>query len=71
MTADWAKLADYFELSGSVDDKQWQADLLPLNDSISQVVSRVQLRGGSLLQEVILHESGGDTITIHFEYLNP
>lgn len=70
LTADWAKLADYFELSGSVDDKQWQAELLPLNDSISQVVSRVQLRGGSLLQEVILHESGGDTISIHFEYLN-
>jgi len=71
LTADWTKLAEYFELTGRVDGEQWQAELLPLNDSISQVVSGVRLKGDSLLREVILNESGGDTITIHFDHLKP
>lgn len=71
LTADWSKLANYFELSGSADGEQWQAELLPLNDSINQVVSGVILKGDGLLREVILNESGGDTITINFDYFNP
>ncbi len=71
LTADWTKLAENFELFGRVDGEQWLAELQPLNDSINQVVSGVTLKGDSLLREVILNESGGDTITIQFEYLLP
>lgn len=71
LTADWGKLAEYFELSGRVDGDQWQANLLPLNDSIAQLVTSVTLKGDGLLREVILNEIGGDTTTIHFDHLKP
>ncbi|MFV9615020.1 MAG: outer membrane lipoprotein carrier protein LolA [Gammaproteobacteria bacterium] len=71
LTAEWEKLSAYFKLSGNVEDGQWFAELVPLDNTVKQVVSRVELKGEALVHEIILHESSGDRTTIHFENLNP
>ena len=70
LTAEWAKLAVYFDLSGQLDGDQWSAELIPVDHSVMHVVSRVELRGDTLLRELILHESGGDRTTIRFDSLS-
>lgn len=71
LTAEWGKLSAYFKLSGNVEGGWWHAELVPLDNTVKQVVSRVELKGEALVREIILHESGGDRTTIHFENLNP
>ena len=71
LTAEWAKLSVYFKLSGKVEDGRWHAQLVPVDEMVKQVVSRVELKGGALVHEIILHESSGDRTTIHFENLMP
>ncbi len=71
LTAEWAKLSVYFKLSGKVEKGRYHAQLLPVDKTVKQVVSRVELKGGALVHEIILHESSGDQTTIHFENLIP
>lgn len=71
LTAEWAKLSVYFKLSGKAEDGRWHVELVPVDKTVKQVVSRVELKGGALVREIILHESSGDQTTIHFENLNP
>lgn len=71
LTAEWGKLSAYFKLSGKIQDRQWHAELAPVDETVKQLVSRVELKGGALVREIILHESGGDRTTIHFNDLNP
>ncbi|RLA19560.1 MAG: outer membrane lipoprotein carrier protein LolA [Gammaproteobacteria bacterium] len=66
LTAEWEMLSNYFELTGQLKGEQWQAILIPVDTNIAQVVSRVELRGGTLLDELILHEGNGDFTKIHF-----
>jgi len=70
LTAEWGKLASYFELSGGVEGVQWVAQLVPIDKTVMPVVSRVELKGDVLLREVILHEASGDRTTIRFDNLN-
>lgn len=69
MTAEWEVLENYFLLSGDIQGQQWYADLLPKDSSVLQVVSRIELKGDTLLREVILHEKSGDRTTIQFQQL--
>ncbi len=71
LTAEWGKLSAYFKLTGNIEGGQWHAELVPLDNTVKQVVSRVELKGDALVREIILHESDGDRTTIHFENLNP
>lgn len=70
LTAEWGKLSAYFKLSGKVEDGRWQAELAPIDKTVKQVVSRVELKGEALVNEIILYESSGDRTTIHFKNLN-
>ena len=67
LTAEWEVLADYFELSGEIEGQQWHAVLVPIDQSVMQVFSRIELKGGILLREIILFENGGDRTTIHLD----
>jgi hypothetical protein len=67
LTAEWEVLADYFELSGEIDGQQWHAVLVPIDQTVIQVFSRIELKGGILLREIILFENGGDRTTIHLD----
>lgn len=69
LTAQWQQLADYFELSGSIDGQQWRAELLPRDALIGQMFSRVELRGAGLLRVIVLYENGGDKTTIRLDDL--
>lgn len=69
-TADWNRLSGYFAVSGEQANQQWRAELIPLDAVIKQVVSRVELKGDTLLREVVLYESGGDYTRIHFHELS-
>jgi hypothetical protein len=71
LTAEWGKLSAYFKLSGKLEGGQWHAELIPVDKTVKQVVSRVELKGDALVREIILHESGGDRTTIHFENSTP
>ncbi len=79
LTAEWQTLAAYFVLEGELGDAlegewegtQWHAVLRPVDSSVLQVVSRVDLVGDDLLREVVLHEQGGNRTTIRFDSLQP
>jgi hypothetical protein len=64
LTVDWTKLAPYFELSGTIEGQQWHAILLPLDQTVAQIFSRIELKGLELLEEIVLHEKSGDRTTI-------
>ncbi|MBY4676116.1 outer membrane lipoprotein carrier protein LolA [Marinobacterium arenosum] len=70
LTADWAKLSGYFDLSGTLEGSQWTAELVPTDSAVRQVVTRVELKGDSLLREVVLHENGGNRTAIRFDSLS-
>lgn len=70
LTAEWGRLSKYFQLSGSIEGEKWQAELVPLDETILQIISRVELKGDSLLHEIIMHEHGGNRTTIYFKELN-
>ena len=67
LTAEWEKLSDYFELSGEIEGQQWHAVLVPLDQTIGQIFSRIELKGESLLRVIILHENSGDRTTIRLD----
>ena len=64
LTADWAILESYVELSGSIDGDNWHAILQPLDQSARLAFTRVELSGSGLLEKIVLHESSGDRTTI-------
>ena len=64
LTSDWEKLAAYFELSGAIEGQQWHAVLRPLDQTVAQAFSRIELKGTELLEVIVLHENGGDRTTI-------
>lgn len=67
LTAEWEKLSDYFELSGEIEEQQWHAVLVPVDQTVMQIFSRIELKGGSLLRVIILHENSGDRTTIRLD----
>ena len=67
LTAEWEKLSDYFELSGEIEGQQWHAVLVPVDQTVMQIFSRIELKGESLLGVIILHENSGDRTTIHLD----
>lgn len=69
LTADWSKLSSYFRLSGDVDEKGWNAVLIPVDESVKKVVSKVEIQGNQLPLKVVLHESNGNRTTIRFSNL--
>jgi hypothetical protein len=64
LTTEWEKLAPYFDLSGAIDGHQWHVVLLPVDQAVEQVFSRIELKGMELLEEIVLHEKSGDRTTI-------
>ena len=64
LTAEWKNLSEYFELDGEIDGQQWHAVLLPMDLVVKRIFNRIDLKGGILLREIILHEIGGDRTTI-------
>ena len=67
LTAEWEVLSDYFELSGEIDGQQWHAILVPTEQTVKQVFSRIELKGEIILREIILYEKGGDRTTIRLD----
>jgi hypothetical protein len=65
--AQWQRLEKYFELSGNIDGKQWQAVLMPRDAIVGQLFKRVELQGAGLLELVVLHEAGGDITRIYLD----
>lgn len=71
LTAEWQKLSLNFKLTGEIQDGQWHASLVPVDNAVKQVVSRVELDGDVVVRKITLHESGGDRTVITFKSLNP
>lgn len=64
LTTEWGKLAPYFELSGAIDGQKWHVILLPIDQDVARLFSRIELKGLELLEEIILYEKSGDRTTI-------
>ena len=69
LTADWKKLATYFSLTGTLEQQQWQVELIPTDAIVAQVMTRVELKGDGLLRELTFHEKNGDSTVITFDNL--
>ena len=70
LTAEWESLSQYFQVvDGTIEAEHWQVELIPLDNSILQVVSRVELKGDRFMRTIILHEKQGNRTTIDFSDL--
>ncbi len=67
LTADWEKLARHFELTGEIDARQWHAVLVPTEQVVMRLFRRIEITGNDLLQEIVLHEAGGNRTTIRLD----
>ncbi|WP_290702694.1 outer membrane lipoprotein carrier protein LolA [Amphritea sp.] len=69
MTAEWQTLAEYFEMDVQGSKEHWTVTLHPIDKSVEQVVTRVELSGDDLLRKVLLFEAAGDQTQIKFTEL--
>ena len=69
LTAEWPRLAQYFTLSGELDEQGWRVELTPRAALIERMFERIELRGGKWLREIVMHEQGGDKTTIQLHDL--
>ena len=70
LTAEWENLAQYFQIiDAAIEKEYWQVELIPLDNTILQVVDRVELKGDRFMRTIILHEKEGNRTTIHFSDL--
>ncbi len=69
LTAEWTQLERYFDVSGKVQQGQWQATLTPNNTALAHVVRSVQLQGDTHLRELTFFEQSGDSTHIIFTEL--
>ncbi len=70
LTSDWGKLSDHFNLTGTLEGEKWDAELVPLDKTIAQVVSQIELKGDVLLHKIVMYESEGNRTTITFTDLD-
>lgn len=69
ITAEWDALSAYFLMSGTLAESAWNVNLVPIDETMLQVVERVTLKGDSLLRELIFYEKNGDQTVIFFDAL--
>ncbi len=69
LTAEWQTLAEYFDVVLEGDQTSWAVVLTPKDNTLKQAVIQVNLAGGRLLNEVVLHEQNGDSTHILFSNL--
>lgn len=67
MAADLVQLAQYFEVTGSVQGANWSLHLVPRDAMLAQWLQAVDLRGQQFVQEVQLLETRGDRSQIFIE----
>ena len=67
VTADWEILSSHFKVTGEIEGQQWHAILMPIDPTVVQVFSRIELTGDNLLQQIVLHENGGNRTTIRLD----
>lgn len=70
LMAEWQTLSSYFSMSGTLEGQQWQVELLPVDKTIMQLISRVELRGDTLLRTLVFYENNGDRTIINFDKLS-
>ncbi len=69
LTADWQAVEKYFKVSGEVNDSGWDVELTPIDDTLSQVMTRIILVGDDFLRSIVMYEKGGNQTTIKFSEL--
>lgn len=67
LTADWDRLAEYFELSGNAAPPRWQAVLVPRKQALDQWFVRIELAGSALPEQIVIHERSGNRTTIRLD----
>lgn len=64
LSGDFSSLEQQFKLVAAVEDEQWQLVLEPRSSLIKKAVESILLSGGSYINSIELHESGGDKTVI-------
>ena len=59
LTAEWKSFQLILSCQGKLKTGHWQAERLFFDKTVKQVVSRVELKGEALVNEIILYESSG------------
>ncbi|WAK02118.1 outer membrane lipoprotein carrier protein LolA [Methylobacter sp. YRD-M1] len=65
--ADLSQLATAFDITGTVRKIAWQVSLVPKDEMMKKVISRMQLSGDHELRMLEIFESNGNSSTLHFQ----
>jgi hypothetical protein len=65
--ADLAQLATAFDITGSARKTAWQVSLVPKDEMLKAVISRIQLSGDEELRMLEIFESNGNISTLRFQ----
>jgi len=71
LNGDMAELNKQFRLSLAGAEGEWQLTLTPSSALLSQIFSRIEIRGGAEVRRIELHETQGDTSVIEFNEVIP
>ena len=70
LALDWQTLDDYFIISGSYNDNQWQIELVPKEQVLLQIIESLAVSGDQHLEKMVLFEANEDRTEISFAFDN-
>jgi Outer membrane lipoprotein carrier protein LolA len=68
--ADLAQLAAAFEITGAARKTSWQVSLVPRDEMLKKVISRMQLSGDHELRLLEIFETNGNSSTLRFQNIS-
>jgi hypothetical protein len=68
--ADLAQLAETFEIAGAARKTSWRVSLVPKDEMLKKVISRMQLSGDHELRLLEIFETNGNSSTLHFQNIS-
>jgi hypothetical protein len=68
--ADLAQLATAFDITGSARKTSWKVSLVPKDEMLKKVISRMQLSGDQELRVLEIFETNGNSSMLHFQNIS-
>jgi hypothetical protein len=66
LQGDLNRLTASFAISGTVDQQDWKAKLVPKDRGMKHVIAGIELNGSAFVRQITIHEASGDLTDIMF-----
>ncbi|GAB1256024.1 outer membrane lipoprotein carrier protein LolA [Aurantivibrio plasticivorans] len=67
LSSNWEVLQEYFVLAGSIEEGRWSVQLTPKELSWSTVIDRLQVKGGGVVESIVMFEPNQERTEINLD----